>query len=51
MIDTAVILFSTLMCVFVVFRAIRLDAKRPWYGPGDASQAPAFIAPEHHDAP
>jgi hypothetical protein len=33
MIDDLVILFSTIACVVVVFRAIRLDAKRPWFGP------------------
>jgi hypothetical protein len=32
MIDTATIFFSTLICLFVVFRAIKLDAARPWFG-------------------
>ena len=32
MIDTLTIFFSTLMCLVVVFRAIRLDAARPWFG-------------------
>ena len=31
MIDTATIFFSTLMCLVVVFRAIKLDAARPWF--------------------
>jgi hypothetical protein len=34
MIDNIVILFTTGMCVFVVFRAIRLDTKLPWFGAG-----------------
>jgi hypothetical protein len=33
MIDTAAILFSTLACLFVIFRAIQLDKTLPWYGP------------------
>jgi hypothetical protein len=32
MIDTATIFFSTLMCLVIVFRAIKLDASRPWFG-------------------
>lgn len=32
MIDTLTIFFSTLMCLLVVFRAIKLDAARPWFG-------------------
>jgi len=38
MIDMATIFFSTLMCLFVVFRAIKLDGQAPWFGkrPGDA---------------
>ena len=32
MIDTATIFFSTLMCLAVVFRAIKLDGARPWFG-------------------
>jgi hypothetical protein len=32
MIDTATIFFSTLMCLFVVFRAIKLDGQIPWFG-------------------
>jgi hypothetical protein len=32
MIDTAVILFSTGMCLFIVVRAIRLDSTQPWFG-------------------
>jgi hypothetical protein len=31
MIDTAVILFSTLMCLFILLRAIRLDGMLPWF--------------------
>jgi hypothetical protein len=33
MIDTLVILFSTMMCVTVVLRAIWLDTRLPWFGP------------------
>jgi hypothetical protein len=33
MIDDLVILFSTIACVVIVFRAIRLDGKLPWFGP------------------
>ncbi len=32
MIDTVTIFFSTLMCLLVVFRAIKLDGVRPWFG-------------------
>ncbi len=32
MIDLATIFFSTLMCLFVVFRAIKLDGQIPWFG-------------------
>jgi hypothetical protein len=31
MIDDLVILFSTFACLFVVFRAIKLDTSRPWF--------------------
>ncbi|MEJ0046484.1 MAG: hypothetical protein WDN04_10470 [Rhodospirillales bacterium] len=34
MIDDAVILFTTIMCLVVVFRAIRLDGRMPWFGDG-----------------
>ncbi len=36
MIDTLTIFFSTLMSLLVVFRAIKLDGTRPWFG----TQAP-----------
>jgi hypothetical protein len=41
MIDTATIFFSTLMCLFVVFRAIKLDGQVPWFGkkPVDTKRA------------
>jgi hypothetical protein len=32
MIDTAAIFFSTLMCLIVAFRAIKLDGQLPWFG-------------------
>ena len=32
MIDDTVILFTTIMCLVVVFRAIKLDGQRPWFG-------------------
>ena len=51
MIDNAVILFSTLMCVIVVFRAIRLDGRLPWYGKESGTETPAIVAQEDHDAP
>ena len=55
MIDALVILFSTLMCVIVVFRAIKLDGQRPWYGTGDAAAdaklIEKFVHPEFDDAP
>jgi hypothetical protein len=47
MIDTAVILFSTLMCVIVLFRAIKLDGQLPWYGKGSAG---AEFTEEERDA-
>ena len=31
MLDTASILFSTLVCIFVVYRAVVLDGVRPWF--------------------
>jgi hypothetical protein len=34
MIDNAVILFTTIMCLVVVFRAIKLDGTMPWFGDG-----------------
>jgi hypothetical protein len=34
MIDDIVILFTTVMCLVVVFRAIRLDGRMPWFGDG-----------------
>lgn len=37
MIDALVILFSAGMCLLVAFRAVRLDAVLPWFGP----EAPA----------
>jgi hypothetical protein len=40
MIDDAVILFTTIMCLLVVFRAIRLDAKTPWFGHGGSAVEP-----------
>jgi hypothetical protein len=42
MIDSAVILFSTMMCIIVVFRAIKLDGQMPWYGKGAAGAGPKF---------
>ncbi|HTZ70131.1 MAG TPA: hypothetical protein VMB71_05715 [Acetobacteraceae bacterium] len=40
MIDDLVILFSTIACVVVVFRAIRLDRQLPWFGPGTEPRGP-----------
>lgn len=33
MIDAVVILFSVGMCMFVAYRAFRLDSVLPWFGP------------------
>jgi hypothetical protein len=44
MIDTAVILFTTIACLVVVFRAIKLDGKLPWYGVGASGAGPKFNA-------
>jgi hypothetical protein len=33
MIDDTVILFSTIACVVIVFRAIKLDGRIAWFGP------------------
>ncbi len=38
MIDNVCILLSTLLCVYVVIRAIKLDRVVPWFGTG---QVPA----------
>lgn len=40
MIDDFVILFSTILCVFVIFRAARLDRTLPWFVPPEADPAP-----------
>ena len=51
MIDFATILFSTIMCLVVMFRAIRLDGRTPWFGkPGSR---PAHRQPDEDpfDAP
>jgi hypothetical protein len=45
MIDDLVILFSTLMCVTVVLRAIWLDQRVPWFGPGTEPPEPKAAAP------
>jgi hypothetical protein len=45
MIDDAVILFTTIMCLVVVFRAIKLDGQVPWFGHGAAREA----EPRHSD--
>jgi hypothetical protein len=39
MIDDTVILFTTIMCLIVVFRAIRLDNQLPWFGDGGRRRA------------
>ncbi len=46
MIDALVILFSAVMCVVIAYRAMRLDAVLPWFGP---EQAPP--PPDPEDAP
>jgi hypothetical protein len=52
MIDTAVILFTTISCLVVVFRAIKLDGQLPWYGVGASGAGPRFDAKlEDPDAP
>ncbi len=45
MIDNFVILFTTALCMFVVFRAIRLDSKLPWFGGGARRNAVTRPAP------
>jgi hypothetical protein len=49
MIDDAVILFTTIMCLVVVFRAIRLDAQMPWFGDDKARPKSAEPAREPWD--
>ena len=46
MIDTTVILFSTVMCLVVIFRAIRLDGQRPWFGSAAEDRKAGGIARE-----
>ncbi len=56
MIDDSVILFSTIMCLVVIVRAIRLDSVLPWFGRGrparfDAWRQEAPPAPGPDDVP
>ncbi len=46
MIDTATIFFSTLMCLLVVFRAIRLDGQLPWFGKAPGAGTAPGRAPD-----
>jgi hypothetical protein len=42
MLDTFSILFTTVFCVFVAFRAVLLDKRLPWFGSGpEASETPS----------
>lgn len=50
MIDDAVIIFSTLACLIVVFRAIRLDGRTPWYGTGVSGPGPKIKTGRRRDA-
>jgi hypothetical protein len=36
-IDTLTIILSTTICLFILFRAVRLDAILPWYPTGEAA--------------
>jgi len=55
MIDTLAILFSSGMVAFIVYRAMKLDKRLPWFGPPPASfavdrtesgkKSPAGLAP------
>ncbi len=44
MIDALVILFSAGMCIVIAYRAMRLDAVLPWFGPEQAT--PPAAGPE-----
>ena len=46
MIDALVILFSGGMCLFVAWRALRLDAVLPWFGTEAAPQPDAAVSPQ-----
>lgn len=51
MIDGLVILFSAVTCMLIAYRAMRLDAQRPWFGgDGGTPQAKedAAEAPGQH---
>ena len=50
MIDTLTIFFSTLMCLLVVFRAIKADASRPWFGVRSGAAERARAEQERRDA-
>jgi hypothetical protein len=43
--DLTGILFSTLMMLFVVIRAVRFDATRPWFEVPARPPAPETVAP------
>ena len=40
MLDLASILFTTVLCVFVAFRAMDMDRRLPWFGRGPAEAPP-----------
>lgn len=45
MLDTACILLSTLVCIFVAVRAVMLDARVPWFERVGAPDVTAGAAP------
>jgi hypothetical protein len=45
MIDNASILFSTIMVLLVMFRALRLDASEPWFKPRRPRDTPPAEKP------
>lgn len=45
MLDQAGILVSTLMILYVLFQAVRQDAKRPWFEPPEKPIPQAERAP------
>jgi hypothetical protein len=51
MIDFATILFTTIMCLIVMFRAIRLDGQIPWFGKPGAFRPPMPPQEDPFDAP
>lgn len=45
MLDLACILFTTVLCVFVAFRALEMDRRVPWFGREPLEKSEDVAAP------